>query len=582
MKKKAIICSILSIILCISMTVGSAFALFTSKDEADVLITAGNVDMTVTVDTPQLTSTLGALLPETSVTYEGNRIIINRMVPGDVISFHLRIKNNSNVTVKYRTIVKQLSDTGLWDGLVVTIGNAVYLGDERVSTWTEASPASEDVLVPVTISLPESADNRYCSKSCSFAYVVEAVQGNANVYGQRIANGLYYDAANHIYSIENAAGLQYFASLATNENDFAGERVDLLNDIDLGGILWTPIAAFGGELNGNGKTIRNFKINIDENNQYGGFFNLIKGGTGERVHDLTLKDVTATVADGRFGVLANSVQGIVNRVTVENVNVTTTSEDAWVGGMCAFVFWGCLNNCTVNNLEVNAEAGACFVAGFAPVIQQNDDRVFNNCHVNGFRVTIESTTGAQVGGFAGQTQRGWDFPKLTNCTVTGIDIVGSGYLNIGGFIANPGAHTTVENCSTQGKIDAYGVTSGYSGGFLADLGWNDNLGQKGGHKITNCTADVDIGTRTTSAGGFVGSATNSNDRTMPATFTNCVVNGDITVTGTGYAGGFAGDADRGTYNNCTVNGTVAGVAASGDNFFGHVHEDNNIVINNGT
>lgn len=580
MKNKAVICSVLMILLCFSLTVGTAFALFTGKDTTDAVITAGNVDVVVMAENLQLSSTLGENLPETTVTYRDNQVLMEKIVPGDVINFDLRIKNNSNVTVKFRTLIKLLTDEGLWNGLEVTIGDVLYLGTDKVSTWAQITPGCEDTIVPVKVYLPEDADVSYNGKGCCFAYSVEVVQGNANVHGQKIAAGIYYDESERTYRVEDADGLHYIESLSKEGEDFSGKRVELLNDIDLNGAVWTPIDSFAGEWNGNGKTIRNFQIVVDENQNGGGFFNTIEEGQGERVHDLILKDVKANVGNGRFGTLANTIYGIVNRVSVENVEVTTTDENAWVGGMCAFVHWGWLNDCTVNGLVVHAEKGADLVAGFAPVIMQNDDRVIDNCNVHGFIVTINSTTGSQVGGFVGQTQRGCDYPKLTNCHVTDLDVVAGGYLCVGGFVGNPGAHTTVENCSAQGKIDATGITNGYAGGFMADLGWNNDQGKRGGHKIKDCTADVDIATNGATVGGFVGSATNSRGNDMPAQFVNCVVDGDVTVTGTAHVGGFAGEADRGVYQHCCVNGSVAGKPADANNFIGFLLEGANITIQN--
>jgi len=123
-----------------------------------------------------------------------------------------------------------------------------------------------------------------------------------------------------------------------------------------------------------------------------------------------------------------------------------------------------------------------------------------------------------------------------------------------------------------------GVTSSncFAGGFFGNLGWNADLGYMG-HKVTDCTADVDIITKVATAGGFVGSATNSNNNSMYATFENCVAKGDVTVVedGTANVGGFAGDADRGVYTNCSAEGTVTnnGTGFAGG-FIGYIKDTN--------
>lgn len=389
------------------------------------------------------------------------------------------------------------------------------------------------------------------------------------------APAAWYDPAAAELTIGSLDDLLAFVAEAnTNGNIFEGKKITLTAELDLGGMNWTPIKSFKGEFNGNNKTIRNFKVVVDDTQKRGGFFNGIEAGDGERVHDLTIADVEATVGnssgDCRFGVLANYICGVVNRVTVKNIKVTTTSSKAWVGGMCAFMSWPWMNDCTVENLTVDAANGADFIAGFAPILQKNSNMVFNNLKVNGFKVTVADTDGCGVGGFVGQTQRGWEQPKMTNCSVTGLDVTAAGTVDVGGFICWPGAHTIAENCSTQGKIDASGVTStdNFVGGFFGNLGWNCDLGQQG-HQITGCTADVDIISGGAPAGGFVGSATNSNNWSMYAEFTNCTATGDVT-NANGCAGGFAGNADRGTYTGCKATGTINGKIAGG--FIGKVED----------
>ena len=370
--------------------------------------------------------------------------------------------------------------------------------------------------------------------------------------------------------ITTADELAAFRDAVNAGDTFEGKTVKLAEDIDLGGEEWTPIASFAGEFDGDDHTISNFYI--DATASSGGFFKVIEAGEGERVHDLTLSDVTATVGAYRFGTLANTVKGIVNRVTVKNVTVTTTHTEAWVGGMCAFMSWPWMNDCTVENLTVNAEDGADLIGGFSCILQKNSNMVFDNNDVKGFRVTVTDTdsSGCGVGGFVTQTQRGWEYPKIINSDITGIDVTAAGLVDVGGFIAWPGAHTTAEDCSTAGKVDVTGVTSGdcFAGGFFGNLGWNADLGQMG-HVVTDCSADVNIITSVASAGGFVGSATNSNDNSMYATFNSCTASGDITSTDNAPVGGFAGDADRGVYNDCTATGAVSGFGYVGG-FIGHM------------
>ncbi len=436
-------------------------------------------------------------------------------------------------------------------------GNVTVYGGTLVSNTPEYYYGMTNANGGVTVLYGGTYERDYATAEGTSVKIAEGYTSVANGENFTVVPG-----SENVLEIWDVDDLMTFAALANSGNNFSGWTVDLMADIDLGGMTWTPIASFAGNFVGNNHIISNF--HIDATSASGGFFNVIASSNGledVKVKDLILSDVTATVGNARFGTLANSIQGVVHNVTVKNITVTTTHTNAWVGGMAAFMSWPWMTNCTVENLVVDATAGADLIGGFACILQKNSNHVFDNLDVKGFKVTVTDTdaSGCGVGGFVAQTQRGWENPKIINSDITGIDITASGLVDVGGFIAWPGAHTIAENCHTSGKIDVTGVTSAdcFAGGFFGDLGWNADLGQMG-HVVTDCTADVDIITKVASAGGFVGSATNSNNNSMYATFNNCSASGDITAVegATADIGGFFGDGDRGVYNNCSASGTV--------------------------
>ena len=380
------------------------------------------------------------------------------------------------------------------------------------------------------------------------------------------------------YEIWNKEDLYFFAELANDGFKFE-KTVQLMNDVDLEGETWTPIAKFGGVFAGKDHTISNF--NIDATAGHGGFFNVLEWAT---VEDLTLADVTATVGAYRFGTLARSVnQTNIDNVTVSNVKVTTTVSSAFVAGLFCHGTVNSnkeVNNCTVEDFTVNAQNGAMLIAGITTFVQKNGTEaegtnILENLHVKNFKVTINDTDGyAAVGGLVGQTQTVWQNPRFNNCSVTGLDVTASGNVDVGGFICYPGSWTYAENCSAAGKINVAGVTSAsnYAGGFFGNYGWGDNV-SKGDHKVTNCTANVEIITKIATAGGFVGSGTNSEGRNKNITLTNCKALGTVTCVegGTAIIGGFAGLTDRGIYTNCT---------AAQEPFIGYVADETKLVNNN--
>lgn len=223
----------------------------------------------------------------------------------------------------------------------------------------------------------------------------------------------WYSEAKTVYTLSCAADLVGFANIANGtaegiaKTDFAGKTIKLAAGIDLGGMDWMPIASFAGEFDGNGMTVSNFKLLVDDTHARAGFFNILASGEGVRVHDLTLSDVSATVGNGRCGILANSMQATVRNVTVKNVRATTTAPTAWVGGLCAFISGGDLSGCKVENLNVNAASGAQFIAGITCILQKNNATALVGCNVVGFKVDVTgSGDGCGVGGCIGQTQTG--------------------------------------------------------------------------------------------------------------------------------------------------------------------------------
>lgn len=373
------------------------------------------------------------------------------------------------------------------------------------------------------------------------------------------ADTSWYNTTDKTFEIDTANELAGLSKLSANGNTFSGKTIKLNSDIDLGGNEWTPIKQFSGTFDGGDHEVSNFTL--DGSNGRAGFIQNL-GQYPATVKDLTLSDVTGYARSGQyFGILAaNGHTSIVENVHIVDCKVTTTTNQAWVGGIYGYFNWTTATNCTVENLEIDATNGAEFLGGFSGNMDQ--DLEIKNVDIIGLKITVNATNGAcQVGGFTGQTQTGHRTPFFTNCHVIGLDIVATGEVQLGGFVGDAGAHTHATNCTVEGKIDATGVTDNRSfiGGFMADSGWNNNESNRGGHVLTNCSADVDIITGGSTAGGFIGSTTayhpnDGSNRNMPATFTNCTATGTVTVASgkTATIGGFAGEAERGTFKNCST------------------------------
>ena len=196
MKKKTLFTSFLTIVMCLCLTVGATFALFTSSSEVDISVTSGTVDVKATVDTLKYKSLNDADYLDfnngTSTTFEvggtasvdGGKVTLSRIVPGDAVSFNVQVTNYSDVIVKYRTVIKnaQNSDEDLYSALSIKVNGYKFNG--LVSTpWTKLDAVTAPtsiVTIPVSIELPANVDGaQYMGKTVAINVLVEAIQGNA-------------------------------------------------------------------------------------------------------------------------------------------------------------------------------------------------------------------------------------------------------------------------------------------------------------------------------------------------------------------------------------------------------------------
>lgn len=219
MKKKVLVSSVLVIALCLSIIVGSTFALFTSKTQLNVAVTAGNVKVVATLQENSLKAYSGQWNYETDV-YDSvevsansalskvfanggtvvadtakNEIKIDKITPLDKIAFIIDVTNYSDVNIKYRTVITTdavaTSDgVTLLDALEITIDDADTMGqvdaNTKASTWANWAPAAdvaagETKSIKVVIEFPNGTpdhDNLFQDLAASLTYTVEAVQGN--------------------------------------------------------------------------------------------------------------------------------------------------------------------------------------------------------------------------------------------------------------------------------------------------------------------------------------------------------------------------------------------------------------------
>ena len=121
MKTKILLSSIFTMAVCLCLIAGSTFALFTSKVETSIAVTAGNVDVKAVINTvPENFTGLSAGDTQTRVsvneggtptlefanggtaTLTQEKLVIQYVTPGDSVTFYIDVTDTSNVSVKYQ------------------------------------------------------------------------------------------------------------------------------------------------------------------------------------------------------------------------------------------------------------------------------------------------------------------------------------------------------------------------------------------------------------------------------------------------------------------------------------------------
>lgn len=186
-KKNVIISALLSIVMCISLIVGVTLAIATSDSKVNIAITGAKIDVVATVDETsvqkkQLNTEYAADGSTYSgeVEFDGGTVSLKNFVAGDGVKFNIIVKNNSTVTVNYRTVLAIGDYSGLFESLNVTVDGETFDGNTLYSSWRSLKVGTDGATIAVEIELPANATD-FSGKTCDLMFAVEAVQGNAEV-----------------------------------------------------------------------------------------------------------------------------------------------------------------------------------------------------------------------------------------------------------------------------------------------------------------------------------------------------------------------------------------------------------------
>lgn len=490
--KKALMMSILSMVLCVALLSGMTFAWFTDNDSTDVSVIQ--------------TGTLTVELQKKTGDGEENWTAVD----GDALEFQpedsrteilwepnaeytlptLRVENKGNLALKYKLeFTSADGDIELADVLEVKVNDIPLtdsLGDlltgeadnEAITSGTlPAGAASEEI--NISIRMKEDASAVYAGKTITGLKIkVFATQDTAEYdsYGNTYdKDAAYYDlwdgtVAPAAYlaavtdetaktvKIDSAELLAAFARSVNDGKNYAGYTVTLEKDIDLNNVDWTPI--------GNTDTYctPGASLNADLHHPFSGTFD----GKGHTIANLKCNGGVANPTDpaatcqGLFGCLFAQK----NSPTVKNLNIHNADIYA-LNSAGAFV--GCFDT----------EQSAAYLAGMVSI---------ENANLTG-KVTIKggnsgSVAGSPVGHWALYThleQVKVDVAK--GSYVSNVDVAESGGKAAGGVMGGvvstsaygPGSSTIRSNIDLIAKQGNVGGIVGLTKGTWSNMEWTGDV-----------------------------------------------------------------------------------------------------------
>ena len=294
MKKRHLLCSFMTLVLCLSLISGATFALFTSESKVNIAVTSGKVSVDANVQNLVLFSMDEEVAPTFAnggtAKYENGILTLDKVTPGDKVEFEIKVSNSSNVDINYRLKWKVVGKLG---EVLVAKANDKDLEDLPWTKW-EANATIKEVIIKVVVELPVSVGNDYQEQTCDIVFVVEAVQGNVTLSD--------LDNANNSEFVDNYDDLFY--SGIASENVVVQENITSNSTYNL---YFGPGDVTNLDLNGKIITLENV-------NQYG----LTSSDGGKLV-----LDGNGTVNCGKgFFASSNNAQIIVNSGTY---NMTVSS-----------------------------------------------------------------------------------------------------------------------------------------------------------------------------------------------------------------------------------------------------------------
>ena len=417
--KKKLLSSLLSLVLCFTLVVGSTYALFTSESKVNIAVSSGTVNVVASVKDVELYS-MGVKQTDKfenggTATVNGGNLALNGVTAGDKAIVTIAMENKSDVTINYHIETEIVGDLATMldvKKIVDENGADKYVALESKTSWAELSAGQSIDDLRISIELPvENEDANGIETTTNISIKVIAQQGNAPITstwdGKSVDTSWFDNAQDGTteFEIESAAALAGLAELVNSnaiENKIAGyskninaadalangeiERLPvtvddltfkLTTDVDLYCEDTTPAAdgdpltfrpigdhskngTFEGTFDGQGHTISKLYQNgWDLGYEWGvyGSYGLFGNVNNATIKNLTLSGGESYIEGGDTSFVAGSATGT---CVFENITIEDSISATYNNGNGGIIGWSGAGNYTFKNITI---AEDCVLAG---------------------------------------------------------------------------------------------------------------------------------------------------------------------------------------------------------------------------
>lgn len=365
---------------------------------------------------------------------------------------------NENDELVTEIVVGTTGDVTVTAKWTATVYNITY---ENIGENTNNNPATYTIEQEVVLNDLPDGDGTFFG-----GWYLNGVRVEAIPEGTTGDITLVADWRIPVYTIED---LQNMANLEGNYM--------LMNDLDLGGVEWTPIT-FTGSFSGGGHTISNFKI-TDGSLANVGLFGQVYG----TICDLTVQGFEINLASNVWAVYAGGIAGRLENGNLVNcsasgsitVNAANSSNPNSVhaGGLVGYLYKAdivkdCYSECTV---YVQKAKNTGYVGGVIGWLGGSDgDVTVSGCETQ-TTLTVDAFGTVKAGGIFGM-ESGFSSITVTDCFATGTISLGNSNPSsnretyVGGIAGSISAVVAISDVEADFTVDVACYAYTYAGGIV--------------------------------------------------------------------------------------------------------------------